>query len=420
MPPGQVDRNLRLLFAFWFLREFQLWVPVWIVYLTLERGFSFTQVTAAESLFLIGVIALEVPTGAIADRFGRRVSLGLGALCLASSVTIFAFTTSPLVLFASFAWWAVASTLMSGADMALLYDTLKAGGREHEYERLAGRGMAIAWCGVGLATLFGGPVASLLDTRATILIGAVTCVIAAGVAFALWEPPRVTQEHEGGARTYLGTMRRAFQEAWRTRALRYLMLLFGVTVAGIETVHFLVQPYLVENGIAVGTLFSLLQVPLFVAGILGALVAGRLEGRAGSVRGLLLLGLAGTLMLGMLALSPSFWMYGALPILMAVNACAWPLMTGAINRQVGSERRATILSIASMHLSLAMALLAPAVGFSVDTWGVGAAFGLGAAAALAGIVMFGGPALTAWRESARDRRAGGQRLGGGAEAFGGE
>jgi MFS family permease len=159
MPPGQVDRNLRLLFAFWFLREFQLWVPVWIVYLTLERGFSFTQVTAAESLFLIGVIALEVPTGAIADRFGRRVSLGLGALCLASSVTIFAFTTSPLVLFASFAWWAVASTLMSGADMALLYDTLKAGGREHEYERLAGRGMAIAWCGAGDALRGSGGVA---------------------------------------------------------------------------------------------------------------------------------------------------------------------------------------------------------------------------------------------------------------------
>lgn len=59
--------------------------------------------TAAEALFLIGVLVLEVPTGAVADRYGRRVSLALGALSLASSVTIFAFTTSPVVLFASFA-----------------------------------------------------------------------------------------------------------------------------------------------------------------------------------------------------------------------------------------------------------------------------------------------------------------------------
>lgn len=37
-----VRRNVRLLSLFWFLREFQLWIPVWIVYLTLERGFSFS------------------------------------------------------------------------------------------------------------------------------------------------------------------------------------------------------------------------------------------------------------------------------------------------------------------------------------------------------------------------------------------
>lgn len=65
-----VRRNVRLLSLFWFLREFQLWIPVWIVYLTLERGFSFSQVTAAEALFLIGVLVLEVPTGAVADRYG--------------------------------------------------------------------------------------------------------------------------------------------------------------------------------------------------------------------------------------------------------------------------------------------------------------------------------------------------------------
>ena len=54
MRAAHPDRNIRLLFAYWFLRDFQLWIPVWIVFLTIEQGFSLTQVTTAEGLFLIG------------------------------------------------------------------------------------------------------------------------------------------------------------------------------------------------------------------------------------------------------------------------------------------------------------------------------------------------------------------------------
>ncbi len=68
MHQAHPDRNIRLLFAYWFLRDFQLWIPVWIVFLTIDRGFSLTQVTSAEGLFLIRVLLLEVPTGALADR----------------------------------------------------------------------------------------------------------------------------------------------------------------------------------------------------------------------------------------------------------------------------------------------------------------------------------------------------------------
>ncbi|MBK6563235.1 MFS transporter [Candidatus Amarobacter glycogenicus] len=130
------------------MRDFQLWIPAWIVFLTIERGFSLTQVTAAEGLYLIGVLILEVPTGAVADRYGRSKSMALGAAVLGGAVLIFAFTQSFAVLLASFLLWSVASALMSGADMALLFDTLKgrrprgtvrAAGRARDGVRLVGR-----------------------------------------------------------------------------------------------------------------------------------------------------------------------------------------------------------------------------------------------------------------------------------------
>jgi len=391
MHPAHTDRNLRLLFVYWFLRDFQLWIPVWIVFLTIDRGFSLTQVTAAEGLFLVGVLLLEVPTGAIADRYGRSRSMALGALALGVAVLVFAFTNSFSILLASFLTWSVASALMSGADMALLFDTLKAAGREHEYERLAGRGLALQWGGVGVATFLGGPVAALLDARATIFIGAATCLLTAAVAISIWEPPHAKQQGEQPA--YWRSIPAAFGEAWGAVDVRIIIALAGTAFAALEAVHYLVQPYLVDRDVEVGVWFSLLQVPMLLAGLGGSLVAGRVTARTGAARACLFGPLLGAACYAGLSLAPGLAAYAALPLLMVVSSCVEPIATGYINRRVGSERRATVLSIASMFRSLVLAALAPSLGFATDRWGLAEAFAIGGAVALVSALAFGLPLL---------------------------
>ncbi len=87
-------RNIPLFFVFRLLRDAHLWIPVWVVYLTVEQGFTLTEVTAADGLFFLAISVLEVPTGAVADRWGRRRSLALGALCFAGALVVFAYATS--------------------------------------------------------------------------------------------------------------------------------------------------------------------------------------------------------------------------------------------------------------------------------------------------------------------------------------
>ncbi|HML99405.1 MAG TPA: MFS transporter [Tepidiformaceae bacterium] len=386
---ARLERNLRLLYAYWFLREFQLWIPVWIVFLTIERGFSLTAVTIAEGLFLVGVVALEVPTGAVADRWGRSISMALGAFFLGVSVLIFAFTTSFAVLLASFMLWSVAHTLMSGADMALLFDTLKLAGREHEDEGIAGRGAALNWSGVGVATLLGGPVAALFDIRFTIFLGAATSVVAALVALALREPPH--QRGERPAEPYLRSIRLAFEEVSATAGLRTVILLGGVTTAALGAVHYLVQPFLVDREIEVGVAFSMLQVPLFAAGMAGSLVAGRVASQAGTRRALFGVPLAGAAGCLAIAFAPGLGAYAPLLVVMFLGSMVHPIATGYVNRRVGSERRATVLSMQGMVYSLVMAVMAPAMGFSTDRWGLGVAFSVCAGLALAALAVFGRP-----------------------------
>jgi MFS family permease len=394
MHAAHPDRNIRLLMGYWFLRDFQLWIPVWVVFLTLDRGFSLTQVTTAEGIFLIGVLLLEVPTGAVADRWGRSKSLGLGALALGLAVLVFAFTNSFSLLLVSFLMWSVASALMSGADMALLFDTLKAAGREAEYERLAGRGTAVSWAGVGLATALGGPVAALFDTRTTIFIGAATCLLTAFAAFAIWEPPH-EREEAGTREAYWASIPAAFNEAWRAVDVRLLIVLAGTAFAALEAVHYLVQPYLVDRDLEVGLWFSLLQVPMLLAGLGGALAAGRIAAKFGAARVFLVGPLVGGLGYAALSLTPGLGAYAALPLIMGVSSCVEPVATGYINRRIGSERRATVLSIGSMCRSLVMAALAPGLGYATDQWGLREAFALGGAVAIASGLVFGSALM--WR-----------------------
>ena len=391
MPASSTRRDLRLLAAFWFLRDFQLWIPVWIVFLTEERGFSLTQVTAAEGLFLAGMVSLEVPTGAVADRWGRSRSLALGALTLAASVLIFAFTTSFPVLLASFLLWSLAAALMSGADMALLFDTLKHDGRDSEFERFAGRGMAMSWAGAGIATLLGGPVAALTDIRTTIFIGAATCLGAMVLALAIHEPahsPKAAEEAaaEGGH----------IREAFRTVSVQPRVAgdraADGRADGGDRIVHYLTQPYLIDRGVEVGVWFSALQVPLFVAGIVGALLAPRLVARDSSTRPLVLGGLLGAAGCFALAATPGMAAFIALPLVVGMGGALHPIGSGYVNRRVDSARRATVLSISGMGMSVTMAVLAPVLGFATDSWGVWAGFAISGSVTAAALVLFARPA----------------------------
>jgi MFS family permease len=388
--PHSSARNVRRLYGYWFLRDFQIWIPVWIVFLTLDQGFSLTQVTIAESAYLVGVVLLEVPTGAVADRWGRSRSMALGALAMGAAVLMFAFTTSFPILLADFLLWSLATSLMSGSDMALLFDSLKADQRESLYERVAGRGNAFIWLGAGIATFLGGPVAAVLETRATIFIGAATCLLTALVALSMTEPP-----HQRAAKrqSYISTIPSAFREAWALADVRRVILLAGTTIAVIEGSAYLVQPYLLDRGIEVGPMFSLLQVPVILAGIVGALAAATIVSRRGAIFAVTVLPVVGVGGYFALVAGPGLSTFFAFPLMFATISCLLPAASGYVNRRVASERRATILSFQGMVASLTGAVTVPVLGYVTDGWGLSWAFATGGTLTLVVMLFFGLPLL---------------------------
>ncbi len=397
---GRIARNIPLYYLFCFLRDFQVWIPVWIVFLTLEQGFSLTQVTFAEGLFLLAVMLLEVPTGVIADRWGRSRSVGLGALALAVALALFALTTSFPILLASFLTWSLAMALMSGADMALLFDSLKLLGRESEYEKHSGTGTAVAWGAAALGTVAGGPIAAAYGSEVTIWLGVVATLACAAVAFVMYEPPHAADAPHPSV---VSIARTALDVAWHNKPVRFMLLFTGAVGAALGSAQYLIQPFLISSGVQVGITFSLLQVPQLLGGMAGSVVAYRIMRLTGETKLVFILGAIGIGAYAGLALTSALGWMALFPLIAILEAVILPVATGFINRRVGSEQRATILSMHSFVGALFMAPLAPAIGAATDAHSPRWALGL-LGALLAGALVAGALAWFGARGSGDDDR----------------
>src|SRR5258705_12672154 len=81
-------RHLRLFYVFRLLSTSYLFVPVYVAF-ALSRGMSLVEVMLLKSLYGAVIICTEVPTGAFADRVGRRMAMMLGALAMVAACLLY-------------------------------------------------------------------------------------------------------------------------------------------------------------------------------------------------------------------------------------------------------------------------------------------------------------------------------------------
>ncbi|MYE06598.1 MAG: MFS transporter [Chloroflexi bacterium] len=388
-------RNIPVYYLFYAVSGFLIWMPVWVIYLQEFRGMSLTQIATIESIFWITVVLAEVPTGAVADRWGRRVSLAMGGAFLCFGSVVFAFSSTYVILLTAYIVIAVSMTLYSGAGHALIYDTLRQIGRTREYEKHIGRSEAFAFGSMLIATLLGGPLVALIGYSATILLGGAAMGVAGAVALFLREPPRSEAEfstqpssRNGVAEVQprkgvFGNMLGGMLVVWRSKLLLWYILLAtllsGVIMASSD---FLLQPFVVHhgvdpaNGVDSGFAYSGMLISPVAGMVVGSLLAAWLASRFGERRSLVIPLCAAALILLAPTLWDSLWVVGAIGLLAAVRGMTRPIATGYINRRIPSDQRATVLSMFELSAALVLAIILPQVGTVADSVGFQASFGL--------------------------------------------
>lgn len=367
-----------------FLLNFQLWYPIWIIYLQEERGLTLGQVTLVEVPHLLAVVVLQIPAAAIADRWGRRTSLALGALLSATGVTLFGLADTYMLILFSYLIWGAAFALMSGADSAFLYDSLKALGREDDYQRIYGGAWAVLSAASLAGTLIGAPVAAATSLPFPIVLSGGIAALGVLAALTFTEPRRFRDDEP--QLPYRQVMQESVRFALHQPTVRYAILFFAVlTIGGIAPIFFF-QPFLVRHGIELSQV-GFWQTPTRVMGVVGALVAYRVVSRLGERGTFILLPLAMAGSYALLGGWDSVYAQVAFPAMNLAAVMARPVVTDYLNRRVPTSQRATVLSLTNLAYCLMLIPLAPIVGLIADKLSLAAAFWTGAVITLAGMVI---------------------------------
>ncbi len=385
------EANIRKLYLYSFLMNFQLWWPLWVVYLQEMRGLSLTQVTILDAPFWLIIVVAQVPTGAVADRWGRKWALLLGTVSFTAGIILFGLASNYVLILVSYLGWGLALTFQQGADGALLYDSLRVLGRESEFERINGRMVAVLSLASLLGILLGTRFAAVTDLSVPIVVSGAIAGIAAPVAIWMHEPP--VAEHERSP-SY-GQLLRDSWQAVRARPAVLRMLVFAAII-GVSTFGpiLFVQPFLREHGVGIGDLGDL-QAPNRVLAIGGALVAYRasaLVSKRALFASLPLVMLGSYVLLGAWG---SVYAYAAFFPISAMQGFSMPLIGNYINQRSPSGQRATILSLRQLLFSLALAPVEPALGYVADHWNLGWVFW----ALAAGTAVLGAATLFWWLQA---------------------
>jgi MFS family permease len=150
-----MDKVIRRYYGFQFFFNLLLWVPV---FYAIEKAVGHTdpQIFRIQSIYYIGFVLFEIPTGYFADRCGYRISLICGAITLVLGNILPMLTTTFYWFMAHFLLIGLARSLISGASSAYLYDYLKGLGDTSRYKEIEGRarslgllGKVICWPTVG-------------------------------------------------------------------------------------------------------------------------------------------------------------------------------------------------------------------------------------------------------------------------------
>ena len=369
---GIKSRNINLIGLSHLIVGFIFFIPILALYL--ERDlFSITNVAIIFAIQSITMAVLEIPTGAIADLFGRKSTFVVGhGLYLVG--LIFLYVGGNMFMFVLYAIiTAIGSSLMSGNDVSIIYDTLKEENKEKHYKKLMSILYSLWPLGAIIGSIAGGYFAKF-SLELPILLSFIPLGTSFILSLFLEEPKYHKEEYKSISKQMWNSTKTVF----RNKQVLFLMVVGLIFMAFGETAHNLKPLFFEFKGIPI-EYFGIVFAFVFGFSSLGHYLSHYISEKIGNKNTLILSAVTFPLFLFLATLVSGILSMVLIIVTSIPFGLRNPVMEHMLHAEIDSSKRATVFSINNLLVSVGMAIGGPMLGYFADFWSINIAYMLAAA-----------------------------------------
>lgn len=355
------SKNIKTYYFYSTFAELLILGPILVLFL-IAKGLSFTEIMVLQSISAIAVVLFEVPTGAVADKIGRKESILLGALLWAISLGFYVVGRSfPMFILAEVTF-SLGATFKSGADNALIYDSLKVMGRESEFQSIEGKARSFALYAQAVGSIIAGFVYEV-NRNLPFLISVIFMLVTIVITLRFEEPPIEGKVGKYGI-NYIEQIKESGKFIISHEKIKAIIIFTMMFFIFYRTAFFYYQPYMEAVKIPVryfGILF-------FVFNITAAFASKRSHWIMDKTKPKTLTFMALLMIISFVLMGTVKVWFGVFAILFqqVARGIYRPVTTKYLNKHIPSDKRATVLSFQSLACNMSVAIAFPIMGILKD------------------------------------------------------
>ncbi|MBS4536826.1 MFS transporter [Clostridium sp. D2Q-11] len=354
-------RNIKTYYFYSTFAELLILGPIMILYL-FEKGLSFTEIAVLQSFAAICVVLFEVPTGAVADRIGRKWSMILASMLWGVSLLVYIMVDQFILLALAEGIFSLGAAFKSGSDTALIYDSLKEMKEEHHFQKIEGNARSLSLVAQAVGSVIAGYVYAI-NIHLPFVISVGFMIITMIITLFFKEP-----DFKGGSThlssNYFSQIKDSGKFILGHEKIKAIILFSMVFFIFYRMGFLYFQPYMESIGIPViyfGWIF-------FAFNITAAITSKYIDQIMSFTKPRTLTVMAGLIIISFFIMGFTKVWIGVIAILLQQVARGMyrPVTRKYLNKHIPSDKRATILSFQGLLTSIAAAATMPLMGMLKD------------------------------------------------------
>ena len=365
----QLRHNIFKMYLLKAVLWFMVAMPIIVLFFQ-EHGLTLTEVMILQSIYSFSVALFEIPSGFIADVFGRKRTIVLSTIFTFIGFLVFSFFGGFYAFAIAQVLVGIGGSLMSGSDSAIIYDTLLETNSKTTYTKIEGRTYAIGNFSEAFAGILGGFLA-VGSIYLPIYVQTSILFFSIPIAFTLIEPSmHMENKLDRSFKAVLEVVKFAMVD---NQKLKWLIIYSSAMGVATLSMAWFAQPF-----------FKSINIPLAYFGILWAVLnfsagltsfnAHQLDKKDNNYKMLFYLSLAMSTSFILLGFNTSVFGLIFILFIYLLRGLVTPILRNAINENTTSNKRATVLSIRSLIIRISFAISAPILGYIADNYSLAISF----------------------------------------------